>query len=487
LSSQASRKINMIVQRKLPIWSSSTGWSAPQATRSIAWALADICRAAYGAGLVDARIDLPGLTSLDTVWSARNDYLDCVFDSQSTIMEALAQASRAGRALPFVQGGIVHAVRDTAASLPVAMFSQRNISKNSLKLEYLMASEETADAVDVTYFDAQIWGERTVRSTLPGSTSAKPAAVKLFGVSGRQQAWNEGMYIAACNRYRRRLLTFSTEMEGFIPTLGDLIAVQHDMPKWGQSGEIVAWDPVTKTAILSEPLDWSAGGAHSLAFRGRDGKPIGPYSATAGADVHHVALTDWSLSGQEWSDGGSDKAIPDTASNRERSHFAFGPANTQYIKCRVLALRPKSAETVEIAAVVESDFVHVADTGVAPGVTAWQLPSRFTAPVVLGLTARSMVGASEKMLLTWQPAPGADYYIVEQSSDGESWTRTGEPSTCNFTATALYAASTIIRVAAVGLTRGPWVQCAYGLSADYMWTSDSNAMWTTDSNLMWRY
>lgn len=47
--------------------------------------------------------------------------------------------------------------------------------------------------------------------------------------------------------------------------------------------------------------------------------------------------------------------------------------------------------------------------------------------------------------------------------------------------------ATIIRVAAVGLARGPWVQVAYGLSADYMWTGDNNLMWTNDSNLMWRY
>lgn len=478
LSAQASRKINFVVTRKLKTWNPSTGWSATTIpTRSIVWAIADICKADYGAKLADSRIDLQGLYDLDAVYTARGDHFDGVFDSQSTIMEGLTQVSRSGRAIPFIQGGIVHAVRDSAATIPVAMFSQRNIIKNSLKIDYLMASEETADAVDVTYFDSQIWGERTVRAILPSGTSDKPATVKLFGVTDRQQAWNEGMYIAACNRYRRRIVTFSTEMEGFIPTIGDLVAVQHDMPRWGQSGEIVAWNPATKEAILSEPLDWSAGGAHVMAFRTRNGAPAGPFSCAAGADAYHITFTDWTGA----------NPTPDTSGDRERSHFAFGPSNEQYIKCRMVTMRPKSSEIVEIIAVVESDYVHTADTGTSPGVTAWQLPSRFTSPVVEGLSARSMPGSPDKMVINWQPAAGASHYLIEQSSGDGTWTRLGEPSAASFSATALYGAATIVRVAAVGMTVGPWVTCAYGSLADYMWLGSSSPMWTGDSNLMWRY
>ena len=478
LSSQASRKINFIVTRKLQTWNPTTGWSATaSATRSIAWALADICRAEYGAGLVDSRIDLQGLYDLDAVFTTRSDRLDCVFDSQSTIMEALTQACRAGRAVPFIQSGIVHCVRDAAATIPVALFSQRNILKNSLKLDYILATEETTDAVDVTYFDSAIWGERTVRATLPSGTALQPAKVKLFGVTTRQQAWNEGMYIAACNRYRRRMLSFSSEMEGFIPSIGDLIAVQHDMPKWGQSGELVDWNAGTKLATLSEPLDWSAGGPHVLAFRRRDGSVAGPYSATAGVDAYHVTLTDWTGS----------EPTPDIGGDRERSHFAFGPSNEQYIKCRVLALRPKSAETVEIAAVVESDYVHTADTGTAPGVTAWQLPSKFTSPVVAGLTGSSMPDQPDYMILSWQPAAGADHYLIEQSNGDDTWTRTGEVAAANYSAIALYGPTTIIRVAAVGLTRGPWVEIGYSGLASYFWTGDANNLWSADVNLMWNY
>ena len=80
-------------------------------------------------------------------------------------------------------------------------------------------------------------------------------------------------------------------------------------------------------------------------------------------------------------------------------------------------------------------------------------------------------------------------YLVEQSSDGVTWTRSGETSTSNFTCPAIYGSATIVRVAAVGLAKGPWVQMNYGSAADYMWNSNSaTAMWNADSSTkMWRY
>lgn len=490
LSSQASRKINLIATRKLQTWHPLTGWSAETVpTRSIAWAIADICRAEYGAELPDSRIGLQALYELDAIWAARNDTLNTLFDTQSTVNEALALAARAGRAVHFQQGGIVHVVRDGPASVPVALFSQRNIVKGSFKIDYLMPSETTADAVDVSYFDEAVWKWRTVRATLPSGTSTKPAQVKLFGVTDRAQAWREGMYAAACNRYRRRLPSFESEMEGFIPSIGDLLSVQHDLPKWGQSGEIVAWNPATKEAVVTEPLDWTAGGPHVLAFRGRDGAPLGPFSAAAGVSAHRVILSDWAPAGVTWADGVTDKHTPDVSGSRERSHYAFGPANAHSIKCRLIAMRPRSQETVALECVVESDYVHTADTGVAPGASAWQLPTQFTSPMVLGLTARSMPDDIDVMLLSWQPAPGAEHYLIEQSNGDGSWVRCGETSAASYTVRAIYASATLVRVAAVGLTRGPWIQINYAGVADYMWVvgDDADPMWSVgdDAEIMW--
>lgn len=470
ISAQASRKVNCIVTRKLPTWTGSA-WTAVTATRNPAWAAAYIARQR----LPDSRINLAAIKALADTCDARNDNFDGVFDSQGTAWETLTTVGRVARAAPFLQGGRLQVYRDAAEPLPMAMFSPRNMLRNSFKLTYKMPSEDMADSVDVEYFDAGNWGWKSVRAKLPLGTSDKPVKVKLYGVTSRAHAWREGMYMAACNRYRRRFCTFQTEMEGFIPSLGDCIAITHDMPKWGQFAEVVAWDESTQLLTVSEPLIW-ASGTHYLAFRRRDGSPVGPFEVGQTADPRVVELLTWDIL--------FDPA-PDAGLDRERSHVAFGPVDSQYIRARVLSVRPRGMSTAEIECVIESDFVHDADTGAVPDGQAWQLPTRNTYPIVTGLTARSFPGSVDTMVISWDAVPGADYYIVEQSADGITWTRAGEVTTNSFTAQALYGAATLLRVAAVGLTRGTWEEVAYAFGSDYMWVNNAQLMWSSDANLMW--
>lgn len=472
LSMQGSRKINVIATRKLPIWNGST-WSANTSTRSIAWPLAYACKQM---GLSDAQIDLATLLALDATWTARGDCFDGRFDNYLSFWEAITKMAGAGRAKPYMQGGIVRIMRDQAASIPVALFSVRNIVKGSFSIDYLMPTPDTADAIDVGYFDSYIWSPRRVRAKLPGSSATRPVKVELFGVTSRDQAFREGMYQAACNRYRRKHIKFATEMEGFIPSFGDLIAIQHDMPAWGAGGEITAWNAGTNTATLSEPMTW-LGGTNYIALRKLDGSVDGPYVVTQGASANLAVFAS------------APTYTPYTGTDKERTHFAFGNGNA-YLLARVLTVRPRSLTQVEIEAVNEDSNVHTAETGeVAPVRQVSQLASYTSAPVIAGLTGISMPGAPEKMLLSWQPSQWADHYLIEQSSDGVKWTRTGETQASNYTATALYGANTLIRVAAIGMARGPWVQINYGLLADYMWAAnDTTLMWNADSNTkMWRF
>ena len=473
LSAQASRRVNVIATRKLRVWDGSA-WSAPQATRSIAWALADA--AINEGGVPESRLDLAGLLALDATWAARGDTFDGRFDGQLTLWEAWTQILNAGRAKPFMQGGILYAVRDQAASLPVCLFSMRNILRNSFSVEYLLPTEQTADAVDVGYFDAATWSPRRVTAKLAGSTAAKPVQIDLMGVTSRDQAYREGLYHAASNRYRRKLIRFATEMEGFIPAPGDLIAVQHDMPAWGQHAEAVAWDAATRTLTVNEPLDWSQTGvSYYVGLRQRDGGLDGPYLVTRGASDNELVLST------------APAITPYTGSAEERTHVTFGWGETWRQEARVVAIRPRGLTEVEIEAVNEDPSVHTADQGVtAPPVNSSQLPTRYTAPVVAGLTGRSSSSDPAKMLLSWQPAPGADHYLIEESQDDVVWTRVAETSASNYAVTALYGNATIVRVAAVGLTRGPWVKLWYSGVSDYMWADDANPMWTADTNNMWR-
>jgi hypothetical protein len=299
LTELASRKINVISTRRLNwctpgtyVWNGFTfvwdpnGWNCGNGgpTSAIAHALYDVLwNQTYGAGLPNgilfgttSRIDLLGLHQLHQIWMARGDEFNGRFDSTMTVWEVLTKIAAAGRAKPYMQGGVVRFVRDGLQTDPVALFSMRNIIKGSFNLDYLLPTNETADSIEATYWDKLVWAPRKVLATLPGSTTNKPAKIDLFGVTDREQAYREAIYQAASNRYRRKIIRFQTEMEGFIPSLGDLIAIQHDMPAWGQHAEVVS------TEQAENLLKWSEDLRPTI-----DGGPTGsPWGTFVGTDTY---------------------------------------------------------------------------------------------------------------------------------------------------------------------------------------------------------
>ena len=343
LSQRSSNLVNCIVTRKLNAWSPNGGWSDLIPTRSIAWALADIIKADYGAKLTDKFIDLNALYQLEQKWNSRGDTFNAVFDSKLTVYDALNRVAKTGRAVAFIQGGIVRFVRDESKTIPVAMFSPRNIVKNSLSIQYIMPSEDTADSVCVQYFSEKTWKTSEITGTFSGSTSDKTATVELFGCTNKAQAQREAVYMALANRYRRRIVTFSTELEGLIPTYGDLIAITHDMAHWGSGGEVIAQDGLKLT--LSEPVTFTDGVKNVLALRHKNGSLGGVYEVIPTELNTEVML----------------KTQPSidilTSSGVERTHFAFGTTDKWSVYARVTGIRPRSNQ-VEITAVIEDDRVH---------------------------------------------------------------------------------------------------------------------------------
>lgn len=479
LSAQASRRVGVIATRKVPVWNGTT-WSAATASRSIAWAIADAARNGdYGAGLPDSQIDLAALLALDALWSARGDKFDGRFDQSGSWWESVQKIAAPGRAKCFMQGGRLRVVRDGAETLPVALFSMRNIKRGSFAIDFVQSTDQTADALEMSYFDEVTWSPRRVTAALPGSTAARPVKQELFGAVQRAQVYREGMYHAAANRYRRRFISFSTEMEGFIPTIGDLIAIQHDTMGWGLHAEAVAWDAGSRSLTLTEPMVFGSGD-HYIGLRTARGGLSGPWLVTAGASAEIVVLAD------------EPDMTPYTGGERERTHVVFGPAQTYATHAKVAAIKPRNLYEVLIEAVVEDPSVHTADQGVvAAPIRTSLLPRRITRPVVTGLMGRRMPGDATRVVLAWRPAPGADVYQVEMAYGADvddpdiSWTRTTDTSAASQVITLLYAARTLVRVRGLGLAAGPWVAAAIGSLIPILWTNDADPMWTNDVDPMW--
>lgn len=445
LSAQSSRRFNVISTRKLPIFTGSL-WTSATVTKNPAWAMADVLRSQYGGKLADSRIDLIKLLSLASTYESRGDEFNARFDSTTTIFEALSTVGEAVRTKPYSQGAVWHFWRDEPQTLPVAMFNMRNIIHGSVRTNYLTPNEDTADCIDVEFFNETSWSWDQVRAKLPDATEFQPAKKRIIGVTKRDHAWREGMYQAAANRYRRNFATLNTEMEGFIPTYGDLTAVQHDRPRWGQAGDVVAYDDGTMTITVSEPLDFTAAGNHYFRFKLRNGSATSYYLATAGANEYEAIL---------------DSALaftPDTGIDRERTTYHFGPSDKVDKLCLTRSVRPRSLTNVELNFVIEDDAVHTADTGSAPAASVnWNLPILIAKPVVTGIVA-TLGGNSGVPLVNvnWVPAAGADYYHVQYSYDDQlSWTTAGEPIVNQIVFPA-NRSNVAIRVRGIGRVVGDW-------------------------------
>lgn len=475
LSLQATRRISVISTRKLPIWNGST-WSAPTATRSIAWAIADAARnTIYGPGMDASELDLAALLALDALWAGRGDTFDGRFEQSGTWWEAVQSIARVGRSQCFMQGGILRVVRDGPATVPVALFSERNIKPDSFAIDYIMPTPDTADVIRVKYFDAHTWAERTVDCSLPGSTATKPKVVPMFGVTSGDQAYREGTYLAAVNRRRRRIARFETEMEGRLPLIGELIAIQHSMPAWGQQAEARAYVTATRKLTVSEPMTWATG-THYIALRRRDGSLCGPIVVTKGATEYDLILA----TAPDFSIEVSGEAV--------RTHVSFGQGDTWAARAKVASVTPKSLFDYEIQAVVEDPSVHTAEDGlILPAPVYSQLPKQVTKPVVKEpILARMVPGSATRALFSWTPAPNAESYQLEMAEGDDpldpdvTWTRVADTTATATAAELLYQVRTMIRIRAIGLAAGPWIYALLGELIPDFWLTDETPFWADD-------
>ena len=364
LSSRSSRKINCLVTRKLPTWSPTGGWSDNVPTSSICWSLADILKASYGGKMDDSKIDLQGLYELDKVLTSRGDFLNGVFDRKMSLWEALKLACRVGRCAGILQGGVFRAIRDREQSIPVAMFTPRNIVKDSFSIKYSLASEDTVDGVTVEFINPNTWKPQEVSVDPFGNTPKNPAKVKLFGCTDLEQAKREGLYLSRNNIYRRKTISLTTELEGYIPTFGDLVVVSHDTPQWGQTGEVIGFNQ-NGSIMLSEPVKYDDNEKYYIAFRTKAGGVDGAYEIMQGSRSNDIILAgawtythspngDYTIATNN--DGDSIRLYYGT--QEERTYYSLGIAKKWSQYGVVKAIRPRGDLQVELQILSEDNRVH---------------------------------------------------------------------------------------------------------------------------------
>lgn len=128
------------------------------------------------------------------------------------------------------------------ASQPVQLFNMGNIIQGSFELSYL-GTEDRADVVEVTYFDAANNYEKSVITIYADGYDDidipnQPTQLTFNGITNYAQAYREGKYQLFCNKLLQETITFKTDVEAISCQVGDQILVSHDVPEWSYSGRI---------------------------------------------------------------------------------------------------------------------------------------------------------------------------------------------------------------------------------------------------------
>lgn len=446
LNNNAAQRFNVIGTRRLQTWSVGAGWSATMVpTRNPIWAFCDVFMSVYGGRLEDIYLDMETLAALATTLDTEGIKFDYIFDQKTTVWEAARVIARVCRGVPMLNGSQITLIRDTIKIAIEGVFNQHNIIEGSLTWNIKLKTVEDFDGVEIEYVDAETWQPETVLCLIGGDIGDNPERIKLSGIVNRNRAYQEGLYIRACQLFKPDNLEFKTGLEGHLPQYGSLIAVSHDVPRWGTGGLVLAIAPGGFGLTLSEDVIFTVGETHKIILRKKDGTAFGPITVVAGVDARHVTMSITAPAAFYFDDV------------HERPYFLFGIETLECKRCTVVGLQPESEDVVTVRAVPYDETVFSFGATPTPlrnadALAVQELPG----PVIASMDVKAVPGNEGYLTVYWTPAFGAKRYIVEQSIDGNNWTRLATlPS--NVLEIRADPGPLYLRVAAVNIEVGPWV------------------------------
>lgn len=444
-------QIGVVSTRKIPVWNGSSFVTEP--SRSIAWAALDMWRNSdYGAGLSINQVDFQSFYAYDQYWEGRGHTFNHAFKEPQTLDDALETILKAGRAMPAPVGDRLTIVRDEPRGIPRMLFTDYDIVRDSLTIDYTLADDDIADGIIGEYIDQTTFKLAEVSSAPEGTTLAKPARVQLPGVSKRSQAMGLVRFMAKESNLRRMIVSWAARAEGRLLKRGDLVVLSCEEPEtWGQSAEVVAYDNATRAITFDHDLVWNATGNHYVEVRRRDGQPWGPVRVVRGSSDRIAIVNATDLATETTRQGMS---LADAVARSDLADLptaSFSPGQPRSFRVLITEGVPDTdGEHITLTGVVDDPDVYDVSEGVDPLPT---IPDVFSSsiPVVTTLAAQVYQrGLNLVLQAGWRPAKGAVSYIADVSYDsGQTWVRAYEGDKTTFEAIVASAKKLKLRVAGI--------------------------------------
>ncbi|AZO96082.1 host specificity factor TipJ family phage tail protein [Halocella sp. SP3-1] len=259
------------------VWNSSTNKYERKPANNPAWACYDLihrCRYLKNvntgqceyvvSGIPAARIDYQAFANWAAFCDDRKICFNGVIYQTKTLWDSLEEPEKAGRGRVLMRGTRFSCVCD-APSEPVQLFNVSNTGLDSFQEEFL-GTEDRANALEITFSNIDNnYEETTIPVYGPGydeSTSIEnPTQVTLDSAMTLEQAYRYGAYQLRVNHYINRTVSWTADIDAIACQAGDVVLIQHDVPRWGEGGRIVSATAGTvtldKEVALSPDTDYS--------------------------------------------------------------------------------------------------------------------------------------------------------------------------------------------------------------------------------------
>lgn len=357
LSNLSSRDFRLLAKGYCRTWSPTTGWSTPLHTRNPAWWILDLATSStWGINRPDSRVDLQSFYQLAQTCDQRQDRFDWVFDSALSAWDAMQLIARTARARVFRRNGVLSIARDELADTPVTAFTPRNC-RPGMRVSEAHRTRKSPDAVVIEYQDHRTWEWTAIPVPCPGVASpTNPVRKRIEGITGAKHAEREGRYEAANLLYRTQRAQFVTEMQGLLPAYMSPVDFLADIEGYGNSGDVVDWNPGSLTATLSEIPRFGEQPLF-ITFIKSDGSVTDPIAVSPGASEREVVLASSPSLTFVTNDGES-----------ERTKYLVGQKDI----AKILSIEDggkaeDGAQLYRLTAVIDDERVHEADIDLLPG------------------------------------------------------------------------------------------------------------------------
>lgn len=225
-------------------------------------------RLVAGMGLADEQIDIEALKGFMLHCAAEGYTYDNYVQSVRSHKEMRDAIALAGFGQTTWAGGRLSVVWSADEQPLSGVVNMATIKKGQFQVDYTLAN--AADGIEFTYFDRETWQPATLRVPAPGVTvMLNPATLTGEGVTTEAHAAQLARYHLAQHLYQYKDISYSTDLEHLSYRRLSVLALQHDLTKWGKGGRLMAAvdNAGVVTLSLDEPVPAPAAGNAYIGLR----------------------------------------------------------------------------------------------------------------------------------------------------------------------------------------------------------------------------